>query len=78
MMSTVKVMEINIKGTGAVTRPAERAIVLLKAESICSTRSAATEDITAAATEIHDMVNDHTIHDENNAIIPESLLRTGP
>jgi hypothetical protein len=68
-------LEINIKGTGAVVHPAERAIVSLKAESGHeSTPQAASAAITAAAAKIRELVNDHMIHDENNAIHPESAI----
>ena len=73
-MSTAQVLEIEIKGSGHVTRPAERAIVSLKADANGSTPSAASADITATAAKIRDMVNDHMLHDENNEILPDSAI----
>lgn len=74
-MASEQSLEISIKGTGAVIQPAERAIVSIKAESNHeATPQAASAAITAAATRIREMVNDHMLHDEHNNIHPESAI----
>ena len=70
-----RTLEINVKGTGAVIRPAERAIISIEAASGHeATPQAASEAITAAAAKIRNMVNDHMLHDETGAIHPESAI----